>query len=192
MSLIEKMMDVTSSFYRDVDKVDIELTSTKHETDSILYIVVTGKSVSMRQQIKPKHKKNGKCEIKLKRDVDIIEGIYSWCGFIHLEIKLELVTRATENLVADIKSIKYFDTPPGWITLPPLFFHPCMNITFSFVEKRYIPPDYNSILLKTLMLQNSERSKLIDVIQIPSSIPDRIVQEFLAQLRQQTQRKPAV
>jgi hypothetical protein len=183
MSLIEKMMDATSAFFKDVDKVDIELTSLSHGTDAILYAVVTGKNVSVRQQIKPKHKKNGVCEIKLKQGTDILESIYSWCGFKWLEIKLDLSIRTNEQFEAvagEAKSLKCFDTSPGWLSLPPIFFHPFMQITISFVEKTPIPSDYNSVLIKTTILQNPERLELKKAIGMNPAVPGDDARVLLA------------
>ena len=123
------------------------------------------------------------CEIKLKRGADVLEGIYSWCGFKWLEIKLELTTRTTTNFeiaATETKSLRYSDTQPGWLSLPPLFFHPYMHITISFVEKITIPADYNSIQIRTLTLQNSERLVLARTIEIFPIIPDDTARKFLS------------
>lgn len=183
MSRIDEMINTTSSFLKNVDKVDIELISSNYGSDAILYAVAMGKSVSIRQQIKPKHKKSGVCEIKLKRGADVIESIYSWCGFKWLEIKLELITRATKDFKfseTTSKILRYSDVSPGWLSLPPLFSHPFMNITFSFVEQITTPPEYNHILLKTIMLYNPQRIELSRAIDPENIDCEDTARKFLA------------
>jgi hypothetical protein len=162
MSQIQQMMDITSTFVRDLDRVDIEYDSDGSE--ALVYVAATGKgkSIAFRKSISPKRKKSGVRQIKYKRESDILDSIYSWCGFEWVEIKFDLCTKvSSERNVEENETytLKYTDTIPGWLNLRPIPVDPWMVITITYVPKIHIPSPHDYIMIKSIMLEASKRAE---------------------------------